>query len=57
MSILIFHIFENLKIKKYFGIPSSLDADIRKAERELDWKPKIGVEQGILMLFEWVQEN
>jgi len=32
-------------------------ADIRKAERELDWKPKIGVEQGVEMLFSWVQEN
>ena len=32
-------------------------ADIRKAERELDWKPKIGVEQGVGMLFEWVKEN
>ena len=32
-------------------------ADIRKAERELGWKPKINVEQGVEMLFEWVREN
>ena len=32
-------------------------ADIRKAERELGWKPKVGVEQGVKMLFEWVQKN
>lgn len=30
-------------------------ADIRKAERELGWKPKIGVEQGVERLFEWVK--
>ncbi len=32
-------------------------ADIRKAERELGWKPKVGVEQGVKMLFEWVKKN
>jgi CDP-paratose 2-epimerase len=32
-------------------------ADIRKAERELDWKPKVGVEEGVGRLFEWVQKN
>jgi len=32
-------------------------ADIRKAEKELGWKPKIGVEEGVRMLFEWVREN
>jgi len=32
-------------------------ADVRKAAREPGWKPKIGVEQGIKMLFEWVQTN
>lgn len=32
-------------------------ADIRKAERELGWKPKIGVEQGVERLVSWVQEN
>jgi len=32
-------------------------ADIRKAERELGWKPKIGVEEGVKRLFEWVKEN
>ena len=32
-------------------------ADIRMAERELDWVPKIGVEEGVEMLFSWVREN
>jgi len=32
-------------------------ADIRKAGRELNWAPKIGVEEGVRKLFEWVQEN
>jgi len=32
-------------------------ADIRKAERELGWKPKVDVEQGIERLYEWVKEN
>jgi CDP-paratose 2-epimerase len=32
-------------------------ADIRKAERELGWKPKVGVEQGVKALFEWVKQN
>ena len=32
-------------------------ADIRKAEQELGWKPKVGVKEGISRLFNWVQEN
>ncbi len=32
-------------------------ADIHKAEQELGWKPKIGVEEGIRRLYKWVQEN
>jgi CDP-paratose 2-epimerase len=32
-------------------------ADIRKAERELGWSPKIGVEEGIRRLYSWVQGN
>jgi CDP-paratose 2-epimerase len=32
-------------------------ADIHKAERELGWKPAIGVEEGIRRLYKWVQEN
>jgi CDP-paratose 2-epimerase len=32
-------------------------ADIRKAEQELGWKPKMGVEEGVGRLFDWVREN
>ena len=32
-------------------------ADIRKAEQQLGWKPKIGVEEGTQKLFNWVKEN
>jgi CDP-paratose 2-epimerase len=32
-------------------------ADIRKAEKELDWKPKVNVAAGVQRLFEWVKEN
>jgi CDP-paratose 2-epimerase len=32
-------------------------ADVRKAGRELGWKPQVGVEEGIRKLFEWVREN
>lgn len=32
-------------------------ADYRKAERELGWKPKISLEEGIEHLFQWVKEN
>jgi CDP-paratose 2-epimerase len=32
-------------------------ADIRKAGQELGWKPEIGVEAGVKMLYEWVKAN
>jgi CDP-paratose 2-epimerase len=32
-------------------------ADIRKAEQELGWKPKVGVEEGVRKLYEWVRQN
>jgi CDP-paratose 2-epimerase len=32
-------------------------ADIRKAARELDWTPKVSVEEGVRKLFEWVRGN
>jgi CDP-paratose 2-epimerase len=32
-------------------------ADISKAARELNWSPKIGVDEGVKRLFEWVAEN
>ncbi|MCB0078009.1 MAG: GDP-mannose 4,6-dehydratase [Anaerolineales bacterium] len=32
-------------------------SDIRKIGRELGWRPKIGVEEGITRLFNWVRDN
>lgn len=32
-------------------------ADIRKAQRELGWSPKIDLEEGLDLMFEWVQAN
>ena len=32
-------------------------ADVRKAARELGWTPRVGVEEGVRKLFEWVREN
>lgn len=32
-------------------------ADIRKAERDLGWRPKVGAEEGARRLFEWVKEH
>lgn len=32
-------------------------ADVRKAERDLGWKPKMGVEDGVRTLFEWVKAS
>jgi CDP-paratose 2-epimerase len=32
-------------------------ADVRKAGRELGWKPKVSVEQGVEKLFKWVSAN
>jgi CDP-paratose 2-epimerase len=32
-------------------------ANISKAERELGWKPKVGVEEGVGRLFAWVKKN
>ena len=32
-------------------------SDIRKAGRELGWTPKVGVQEGIIRLFDWVQAN
>jgi len=31
--------------------------DIRKAERDLGWQPRVGVEEGIRRLYEWVVAN
>lgn len=32
-------------------------ADIRKAEAELGWKPKVGIDEGVQMLFDWIKNN
>jgi CDP-paratose 2-epimerase len=32
-------------------------SDIRKAERELDWKPEIAPAEGLRRLWQWVQDN
>ena len=32
-------------------------SDIRKAERELGWKPQVDAERGVERLFEWVRGN
>jgi nucleoside-diphosphate-sugar epimerase len=32
-------------------------SDIRKAGRELDWRPRVGVEEGIGRLVRWVRDN
>jgi CDP-paratose 2-epimerase len=32
-------------------------SDITKAREELNWRPKIGVKQGIVKLASWVVEN
>ena len=32
-------------------------ADVRKAERELGWAPKVGPEEGVERLFGWVRAN
>ncbi len=32
-------------------------ADFRKAKRELGWEPKIDLEEGIELLFDWINEN
>lgn len=31
--------------------------DISKAERDFDWKPKIGVREGVRKLYDWVENN
>lgn len=32
-------------------------SDIRLVEKELGWKPKVAIEEGIRKLYEWVQQN
>ncbi len=39
------------------GDPRVYISDIRKAGQELGWQPKVGVEEGVRRLYEWVQAN
>jgi CDP-paratose 2-epimerase len=39
------------------GDQSIYVSDIRRAKQELGWQPKIGVEEGIQQLYEWVVAN
>lgn len=32
-------------------------SDIRKAERELGWRPRVSVKEGVTRLFEWIRDN
>jgi len=32
-------------------------SDIRKAERELGWRPRVSVREGVTHLFEWIRDN
>jgi len=32
-------------------------SDIRKAEYELDWRPRVGIDEGIRSLVEWIRAN
>jgi CDP-paratose 2-epimerase len=32
-------------------------SDIRKAQRELGWKPEVGPKEGLARLWKWAQEN
>ncbi len=32
-------------------------SDIGKAERELDWRPRISVREGVTRLYHWIEEN
>lgn len=57
-------------LKKLFGRPIKYSlskwrpgdqlvyiSDIRKAEKDFGWKPKVGAQQGIRALFDWVKDN
>ncbi|GIV66755.1 MAG: CDP-paratose 2-epimerase [Bellilinea sp.] len=51
---------ENIPIKRGDWRPGDqrvFISDIRKAQKLLGWKPKVGVEEGIQRLFEWVKTN
>lgn len=32
-------------------------SDIRKAEKDFDWQPKVGVKEGIKTLYDWIHNN
>lgn len=51
---------ENIPVKRGDWRPGDqrvFISDIRKAQQVLGWKPKVGVEEGIQRLYEWVKSN
>jgi len=32
-------------------------SDIRKATRVMGWRPQVGTDEGILLVWQWIQEN
>jgi CDP-paratose 2-epimerase len=32
-------------------------SDVRKAERELGWRPRVSVREGVTRLFEWIRDH
>lgn len=51
---------ENIPVKRGDWRPGDqrvFISDIRKAQQVLGWKPKMGVEEGIQRLYEWVKSN
>jgi len=32
-------------------------SDIRKAQRDLDWEPRVGVQEGVRCLYSWIDNN
>ena len=46
-----------LLVKDVQGGFKTVKSDIRKANREINWFPKVSVSDGIARLFEWIKEN
>ena len=51
---------KDIKVKRADWRPADQKvyiSDIRLVEKELGWKPKIGVEEGVGKLYAWVKNN